>query len=165
MPKKTELHKNISYDQNSNDIKEINEEENINNIEMMMVNDEDNNKSQEENGINKEIQISKISEEDIIINNDEPETKKNSCRQRVDALLNGKFKKLFEFISFLLSVAIYIIYVVTTYNKSSKFQWYNIINSACSIYFLLLYALNASLAHHITDYIFASYQLLYLLTL
>ena len=84
--------------------------------------------------------------EDIIVN--------ATTRQKLDAYLsNGIFLHILSITSFLFSLTIYIIYVVTTYLNFIDFHWFDILNIVFSSFHILETALYIYLSDHRLIYI------------
>ena len=81
-----------------------------------------------------------------LINNESEEVQKTFRQYLNDFLSNGFLKNIIEFLSLILTLTSYIIYILTTYNPDKKYDWYINISYGISAYFILETILNIYLA-------------------
>ena len=88
-----------------------------------------------------------------------------TTRQKLDAYLsNGIFRKILSISSFLFSLSIYIIYVVSTYYPFADFHWFDILNVVFSSFHILETALYIYLSDHRLIYVLSIDSLIKLFT-
>ena len=88
-----------------------------------------------------------------------------TTRQKLDAYLsNGIFRQILSISSFLFSLSIYIIYVVSTYYPFADFKWFDILNVVFASFHILETALYIYLSDHRLIYILSVDTLIKLFT-
>ena len=88
-----------------------------------------------------------------------------TTRQKLDYYLsNGIFRQILSISSFLFSLTIYIIYVVTTYFPFVNFHWFDILNIIFSSFHILETALYIYLSDHRLIYILSFDMLIKIFT-
>ena len=89
-----------------------------------------------------------------LINNESEEEQKTFRQYLNDFLSNGFLKNFIEFLSLLLTLFSYIVYIISTYNPDKNYDWYFYICYGISAYFILETILNIYLAQHRISYLF-----------
>ena len=89
----------------------------------------------------------------------------NTFRQKLDQILyNGKVNKGITFVSALLSLVVFVIYVVSTYYPEKDFKWFDILNYIIATIFNLETILYLYLAQHRVQYLLQIWTIIELFT-
>ena len=97
---------------------------------------------------------------------EDEETKvETSFKQKLDSILNNdKFNNTITLISFIFSVYIFFVYIVSTYFPLNPFEWFSISNIAIATFYNLETIINLYLSQHKLIYLLSFQNILELFT-